>query len=140
MDSDDTLVPVPSTRIGEIGIGSFLILAGGVLFTLSCVIGPFIKDPQTRFNFHLASTGVYTTLILYLVNAPRRSKWVSDAEVVAELDYFYWIRIGTFVAVSFGVCLGALAIFQLDYCRQIVAKDIIIDNDKRRLGGRKFLF
>ena len=78
---DDLRIPVDPTRIGEIGIGSFLIIAGGILYTISCVIGgTFVKKPA-RFQLHLVSTSIYGAVIIWLTNAKRRSRWVIPEEV-----------------------------------------------------------
>ena len=82
---DDLLIPVEPTRIGEIGIGSFLILAGGVLYVLSCVIGGMFMKHPVRFQFQLITTSMYGTLIIFLVNAKRRSGWTVPEDEVSKL-------------------------------------------------------
>ena len=147
MDSEDnTLVPVgPSTRVGELGIGSFLILAGGVIWFLSLfLIGDaIIPNQSTRFNVKLVFTGIYTTLILFLVNAERRSKWEEQVATSDDVDTLWLIHIFIGSTIAVGCSLGLLAVFQFDYCSTVVAKEIFSDDDRHVRGGRrtkKFLF
>ena len=150
MDSEDDtlLVPVgPSTRVGELGIGSFLILVGGVIWFLSLfLIGDaIIPNQSTRFNVKLILTGIYTTLILFLVNAERRSKWEEQAATQADdVDTLWLIHIFIGSTIAVGCSFGLLAVFQFDYCSTVVAKEIFSDDDRHVVrGGRakkKFLF
>jgi len=79
MESNDVRIPVEPTRIGEIGVGSFLVLSGGILFLLSNTVGAaFLKNPV---GLQLLSTVLYGALITFLVNAKRRSPWTVPDEV-----------------------------------------------------------
>ena len=139
---NDLRIPVEPTRIGEIGVGSFLILAGGILYLLSCVVGTsFLKNPA-RFQLHLLSTVIYGTLILFLANAKRRSRWTIPDEVVSDVDNLWLIHILVGTTIAIGCILGLLAVFHLDYSVPVVAKEIESEKDRRWNGhGRaKFLF
>ena len=149
MDSENnTLVPVgPSTRVGELGIGSFLILVGGVIWFLSLfLIGDaIIPNQSTRFNVKLILTGIYTTLILFLVNAERRSKWEEQAATQADdVDTLWLIHIFIGSTIAVGCSFGLLAVFQFDYCSTVVAKEIFSDDDRHVVrdgrAKKKFLF
>lgn len=147
MDSEDDtlLVPVgPSSRVGELGIGSFLILVGGVIWFLSLfLIGDVIPNQSTRFNVKLVVTGIYTTLILFLVNAERRSKWEEQVATSDDVDTLWLIHIVIGSTIAVGCSLGLLAVFQFDFRSTVVAKEIFSDDDRRFVrGGRakKFLF
>ena len=152
---ETTRLPVEPTRIGEMGIGSFIILAGGVLYSLSCIAGANCMDKYAKrengddelisrgCKLHLISTLLYGSLIIFLTNASRRSPWVTSDDVVDDVDTTWLIRIaiGSTVAIS---CLFALyAVFTIDYCSMVVPKAIESERDRRlRLSGKrpKFLF
>ena len=149
MDSEDDtlLVPVdPSTRVGELGIGSFLILVGGVIWFLSLfLIGDaIIPNQSNRFNVKLILTGIYTTLILFLVNAERRSKWEEQGATSDDVDTLWLIHIFIGSTIAVGCSFGLLAVFQFDYCSTVVAKEIFSDDDRHVVrdgrAKKKFLF
>ena len=84
---DVVKVAVQPTRVGELGIGSFLIIAGGILYLLGCTTASaFLRDPH-RFNVQLALTLLYGTLIIFLTNAKRRSPWEVPGDVSLRLLY-----------------------------------------------------
>lgn len=79
MESNDLRIPIESTRIGELGVGSFLVLSGGILFLLTNAVGAaLLKNPC---GLHLLTTVVYGALLAFLVNAKRRSPWAVPDEV-----------------------------------------------------------
>ncbi|KAL9186621.1 hypothetical protein ACHAXT_005859 [Thalassiosira profunda] len=136
-------IPVEPTRIMEIGIGSFLILAGGVLWALSCVFGnALIKDGTVRCKMHLLITAAYGAIILYLANAERRSRWeIPGEELASDVDNTWLVHIflGSTIAVACG--LGLFAAVEYEYCSVVVANEIETQQDRRRSIGRaKFLF
>ena len=85
-------------------------------------------------------------MILYLFNAPRRSRWEvfnSDDErgVSDDLDNTWLARIFVGAIMSTGCAFGLFAVFRLDYCSMVVAKEVECDYDRERNHRpRKFLF
>ena len=78
---NDLRVPVEPTRIGEVGVGSFLLLAGAIVYLLCCFVGStFLRGP-VRFQLILFATTIYGSLIIFLSNAKRRSRWAVPDEV-----------------------------------------------------------
>jgi len=78
---NDSRLPVDPTRIGEIGVGSFLILTGGILCLFSCFLGAAFLEGPARLQVPLVATAIYGILISFLANAKRRSKWAVPDEV-----------------------------------------------------------
>lgn len=58
------------------------------------------------------------------------------------MDNLWLVHILIGTTITIGCLLGLLAVFQLDYCGMVVAKDIESERDRRWNGhGRaKFLF
>ena len=92
----------------------------------------------------LILTGIYTTLILFLVNAERRSKWEEQGATSDDVDTLWLIHIFIGSTIAVGCSLGLLALFQFDDCSTVIAKEIFSDDDRHVVrGGRakkKFLF
>jgi len=87
---DDARIPVQPTRIGELGIGSFLVLVGGASLVLCCVGSAFMHQPS-RYRCQALTTAAYGVLIIYLTNAERRSRWEpqKDVSCVLVMDYAF---------------------------------------------------
>ena len=161
MSQDVGRIPVQPTRIGELGIGSFLVLVGAASLVLCCVGSTFMKQPA-RNLLQAISTVTYGALIIYLTNAERRSRWEPQNDVschriwfppqftfvttysnrtlmkvIADVDNMWLARIIVGVVVSVGSSLGIFKVFQLDGSLQ--GKEIVSENDA---AGRrkKFLF
>ena len=85
-------------------------------------------------------------MILYLFNAPRRSRWeVFDSNneqgVSDDMDNTWLARIFVGAIISTACAFGLLAVFRLDYCSMVVAKEVECDYDRERNHRpRKFLF
>ena len=85
-------------------------------------------------------------MILYLFNAPRRSRWeVFDSDdkqgVSDDMDNIWLARIFVGAIISTGCAFGLFAVFRLDYCSMVVAKEVECDYDRERNHRpRKFLF
>ena len=87
--------------------------------------------------------GIYTTLILFLFNAERRSKWEEQGATSDDIDTLWLVHIFIGSTIAVGCSLGLLAVFQFDYCSTVVAKEIFSDDDRHIVRGRrtkKFLF
>ncbi|KAL3769847.1 hypothetical protein ACHAW5_000719 [Stephanodiscus triporus] len=75
MDSaDDRRIAVPPTRIAEMGVGSFLVLAGGASLSL-CFAGSMLAKNPARTKIQLLATAAYGILLAFLTGATRRSRW-----------------------------------------------------------------
>ena len=85
ISGDDVRIPVQPTRIGELGIGSFLVLVGGASLILCCVASACMPQPA-RFRFQAIATAAYGVLIIYLTNAERRSRWEPQQDVSLRLS------------------------------------------------------
>lgn len=87
-------------------------------------------------------------MILYLFNAPRRSQWEvfdsDDEQGVShedDMDNTWLARIFVGAIISTGCAFGLFAVFRLDYCSMVVAKEVECDYDRERIDRpRKFLF
>lgn len=79
---DDVRIPVEPTRIGAMGVGSFLVLAGGILLLASWAVGAaFLRDDASRTRLRLVAAASYAALIAFLASAKRRSRWAVPEEV-----------------------------------------------------------
>ena len=135
---DGSLIEVEPTRIGALGVGTFLILAGGIIYLLLCIAGTVMKRHS---QLYLVITVLYGTLILFLTNAKRRSRYAIPDNVVSDVDNLWLTRIlvGTVLVVACFVGLAAWVWF--DFLSVVVAKEINTEGDRRRRSGRpKFLF
>ncbi len=96
--------PVQPMRIGELGIGSFLVLVGGSSLVLCCVGSTFMQQPA-RNRVQIISTVTYGALIIYLTNAERRSPWEPQNGV--SWLFFHRMRYPpqfTFVTIPIALC------------------------------------
>jgi hypothetical protein len=140
MDSAaDTRIAVPPTRIAEMGIGSFLVLAGGSLLPL-CYAGSMLAKNPRRTNIQLLATAAYALVIAFLAGAKRRSQWEIRDEVISDVDNTWLIRILVGLTMAVGCGLGILAVFMLDICATVVAREIVSENEILLRRRRKFLF
>lgn len=125
-----------------VGIGSFLIIVGFLLWLLTNnAAAAFLQYPY-RQRFHFASTVVYAGMVIYLTNAKRRSPWEVKDDAITDVDNLWLVHIflGTFIAFSCG--FGLLAVFEFDWLLPITCKEIETERDIKWAGpGRaKFLF
>ena len=140
MDSAiDTMIAVPPTRIAEIGIGSFLVLAGGASLSL-CYAGSMLVKNPARTNIQLLATAAYGVIIAFLSGAKRRSPWEAQDEVVSDVDNTWLVRVLVGLTMTVGCGLWIFAVFKLDICATVVAREIVSENDIRLRRRRKFLF
>ena len=140
MDSAvDTMMAVPPTRIAEMGIGSFLVLAGGASLSL-CYAGSMLTKNPARTNIQLLATAAYGITLAFLAGAERRSQWEAREEVVSDVDNAWLVRILVGLTLAVGCSLGIFAVFKLDFCATVVAREIVSENDIRLRRRRKFLF
>eukprot|EP00970_Alexandrium_tamarense_P004098 scaffold693_cov200-Alexandrium_tamarense.AAC.100 len=133
--NDGMRIEVNPTRIGELGVGTFVILAGGILYLLSCIIGATLKKAS---RLYLITTLIYGSMITYLSFAKRRSRWEVNT-VISDVDNLWLIHILVGTIIAAGCLAGLLAVFQFDVLSVVTAKEIETEKD-RRWNGRKFLF
>jgi hypothetical protein len=159
MDSASRIA-VPPTRIAQMGIGTFLVLIGGASLSLCCAGSMLTRNP-TRISVQLVSTITYGIMIAFLATAERRSRWVIRDEVreeirltfisqsyrpisyqiISDVDSTWLIRIFVGLTVAVGCIVGIFAVFKLNICSTVVAREIVSERDlviRRR--KRKFLF
>lgn len=98
MEGSSFRIEVEPTRIGGLGVGTFLVLAGGILYILLCIAGTAISRPS---RLYVIISLIYGSLLMYLTNAKRRSRWATPENVSRSR-----------VAPSVSVC--PFTLFQLD--------------------------
>ncbi|KAL3806168.1 hypothetical protein ACHAXA_003460 [Cyclostephanos tholiformis] len=119
-------VAVPPTRIAQMGIGSFLVLLGGAMLLL-CYAGSMLAKNPTRTTIQLIVTVANGIMIAFLV--------------VSDVDNTWLVRIFVGLTVGVGCVLGIFAVFKLNICATVVAREIVSENDQLiRRRRRKFLF
>merc|ERR1719401_785303 len=124
--------PTAPTRIGGLGVGSFLILSGGILFLLTNTVGAaLLKNPC---GLQLLTTAIYGALVAFLVNAKKRSPWEVPDEAVSDVDNLALIRIFVGTTIAIGCGLGLFAVFQFDWLTPVEAKAIESERDRRWNG------
>lgn len=132
-------VEVEPTRIGALGVGTFLILSGGVLYIIACFAGTSMNRPS---NLYFTITFLYATLVLFLINAKRRSRWAIPDNVVTDFDDLWLIHILVGTVAIVGSVVGLLAWMWWDFLSVVVAKEIDTESDRRRMryGQHRFMF
>ena len=137
---DSPRIAVPPTRIAEMGIGSFLILAGGASLVLCCTGSLLTTNRTWRNSLQIVATAVYGIMVAYLTSAKRRSRWEIQNAVVSDVDNIWLIRsiVGIVMIVGCGVSL--YAVFKLDVCATAVAREVETDHDVVRRRKRQYLF
>ena len=138
-DMNSPQIEVEPTRIGGLGVGTFLILGGGILSTLLCLAGTAMKRPC---RLYLVITLVYASLVLFLINAKRRSRWVVPENVVSDVDDSWLTHILVGAVVVVGSFVGLVTWIWFDCFSVIEAKEIETEGDRRRnrFGPPRFLF
>jgi hypothetical protein len=139
MNENSFQIEVEPTRIGSLGVGTFLILAGGILFVLLCIAGTAMKR---SCRLYVIITLLYGSLIIFLTNAKRQSRWAVPDNVVSDVDNLWLthILVGTVIVV--GCLVGLAAWMWFDFLSVVKANEIDTELDRRRTGYRRpqFLF
>ena len=78
MEGSSFRIEVEPTRIGALGVGTFLVLAGGIVYILLCIAGTAMARPS---RLYVLITLFYGSLLIYLTNAKRRSRWATPDNV-----------------------------------------------------------
>ena len=86
-------IAVPPTRIAEMGIGSFLILAGSASLALCCTGSLSTTNLTRRNSIQILATAVYGIMVVYLSSAERLSRWEIQNEVDSDVDNTWLVRI-----------------------------------------------
>ena len=133
---DGSLIEVEPTRIGALGIGTFLILAGGIIYLMLCLAGTAMKRSS---QLYLVITVLYGSLILFLTNAKRQSRYTIPDNVVSDVDNLWLTRILVGTALVVGCFVGVVAWIRFDFLSVVVAKEIHTERDRRN-GRPRFLF
>ena len=137
---DSPRIAVTPTRIAEMGIGSFLILAGSASLALCCT-GSLLTTNLTRRNsIQILATAVYGIMVVYLISAKRRSRWEIQNEVDSDVDNTWLVRIIVGIVMIIGCGLSLFAVFKLDVCATVVAREVETDHDVVRRRKRRYLF
>lgn len=136
-------VEVEPTRIGALGVGTFLILSGGILYTIGCfAISVQCTNMNRPGRLYFIITFLYMTLVLFLTNAKRRSRWAVPDNVVSDVDNLWLthILVGTVAIVN--CVVGLLAWIWWDFLSVVVAKEIDTESDRKRrnYGQDRFMF
>jgi hypothetical protein len=132
------LIEVEPTRIGALGVGTFLILAAGILYLLLCLAGTAMKR---SCHLYATITILYGSLILFLTNAKRRSRWVMPDNVVSDVEHLWLTHILVGTVLVLGSFVGLLAWIYFDFLSVVMAKEIDTERDRRSSTGRqRFMF
>ena len=90
---DSPRIAVPPTRFAEMGIGSFLILAGSASLALCCTGSLSTTNLTRRNSIQILATAVYGIMVVYLTSAERLSRWEIQNEVDSDVDNTWLVRI-----------------------------------------------
>lgn len=127
-------------RLAEMGIGSFLILAGGASLAL-CYAASLLTTNLIRRNIiQLLPTVVYGIMVMYLTSVKRRSRWEIQNEEVSDVDNTWLVRIIVGIVMIVGCVISLFAVFKLDVCATVVAREVDTDHDVVRRRKRRYLF
>ncbi|GMH56814.1 hypothetical protein TrLO_g11277 [Triparma laevis f. longispina] len=78
------------TRIGDIGVGTFVLLIVVLTYIAICCFGSMIKRPGWLYCW---STFFATIIIVFLFCAQRTSRWVTEEETVQDVDDLFNARL-----------------------------------------------
>jgi hypothetical protein len=139
MNENSFRIEVEPIRIGSLGVGTFLILAGGILFMLLCIAGTAMKRSG---RLYLSGTLLYGSLIIFLTNAKRQSRWAVPDNVVSDFDNLWLTHILVGTVIIVGCLVGLAAWIWFDFLSVVKANEIDTELDRRRTGYRRpqFLF
>lgn len=101
-------------RVGDLGIGTFLVLFFGVCYLCTCCAGLFVRRPCL---IYIISTFSYGTILLLLFRAENVSDWniESDDDDINNNMWYgrFFIRVFLIVSCCFGcICLASLHLTQ----------------------------
>ena len=130
-------VEVEPTRIGALGVGTFLILTCGVLYTLLCLAGSLMARPG---RMYVSITAIYGALLIFLTNAKRRSRWEIPNDALQDVDNLWLIHILVGTVLVIGCIFAFLAYVRYDLLSVVVAKEIDTERDRRPYGRERFMF
>jgi hypothetical protein len=139
MEQSTVPIEVEPSRIGALGVGTFLILAASILYLLLCIAGTAMKRPS---RLCATITILYCSLILFLTNAKRRSRWAIPDNVVSDVDNLWLIHILVGTVLVLGSFVGLFAWIYFDFMSVVMAKEIDAESDMRSSTSRqqRFMF
>lgn len=76
MDGKTEYISSTSLRVAGVGAGTFIVIAGFLIYIALCFVGSFLKRPGMLYSI---ITFIYGTLLLYLATAKRKSENVRFA-------------------------------------------------------------
>ena len=80
----------PTTRIGEVGVGTFIILFLLIAYVGICCFGSMMKKPGLLY---CQSTFWFATIIIFLFQAQRTDRYIQEEEQVDEVDEYFNARL-----------------------------------------------
>jgi hypothetical protein len=84
------LVENEPTRIGDIGVGTLVFLIINIAYIGLCCFGSMINSPGCLYFW---GTFFYTIVMIFLFEATRTSRWVTEEEVLSETDPYFNSRL-----------------------------------------------
>ncbi|GMH52797.1 hypothetical protein TrRE_jg13573 [Triparma retinervis] len=87
----------PTTRVGEVGVGTFIILFLVFIYVGVCCFGSMIKKPGFLY---CQSTFWIATIIIFLFEAQRTDRFIQEEEQVDEVDEYFNARLFLLILLS----------------------------------------
>ena len=129
------VVASTTTMVGDVGIGTFLILLFGILYLTLCCVGCVVKKAMSCF---LSSTALYGLFLLLLLSAKREDDSEGDEKVEIDRIWLARVLIGIFISLCSGI--SAFVLVQLHLTAERVGKEVETFQQSPLLPRRPPLF
>ncbi|GMI53530.1 hypothetical protein TeGR_g6764 [Tetraparma gracilis] len=99
--SGNALVENEPTRVGDIGVGTLVFLIINIMYIGICCLGSMMARPGCMYFW---GTTFYVTIMVFLFEATRTPRWVSEEEVLDDSDEYFNSRL--FLLIFFSCFSG----------------------------------
>mmetsp|Transcript_18125 Transcript_18125/g.33674 ORF Transcript_18125/g.33674 Transcript_18125/m.33674 type:complete len:178 (+) Transcript_18125:211-744(+) len=126
-----------ATRIGDIGVGTFVLLLVVIIYIGICCFGSMIKRPGWLYCW---STFFATIIIVFLFYAQRTSRWVTEEETVQDVDDLFNARLFLGIFLIWCTFWTCCAYTYWHLTAPVVAQDIELNSQESAFVKSRPLF
>jgi len=84
----------PTTRVGEVGVGTFILLLLVIVYIGICCFGSMMKRPGWLYCW---STFFTSIIMIFLFEAQRTDRYIQEEETVTDVDEYFNFRLFTLI-------------------------------------------
>eukprot|EP00520_Triparma_pacifica_P016782 CAMPEP_0118666390 /NCGR_PEP_ID=MMETSP0785-20121206/19184_1 /TAXON_ID=91992 /ORGANISM="Bolidomonas pacifica, Strain CCMP 1866" /LENGTH=152 /DNA_ID=CAMNT_0006560687 /DNA_START=232 /DNA_END=686 /DNA_ORIENTATION=+ len=92
----------PPTRVGEIGVGTFVIICLIIIYIGICCFGSIVKKPGFLYCM---STFTSAVIVVFLFEAQRTDRFIQEEETIDETDQYFNVRLFLLILLITTSCL-----------------------------------